>query len=484
MKNIIIGCIGMLCVTFTGCTNVKKMTRNPLPKVSTQQPYILAGKGENLCLDLEIEIPKEYTNMNTGIIVTPVIAGTNGAMYECPDYVVEGYMHRLFNERQTALAKKKADNIDKNHRRNRRKGNNIQYVCNVPFQPWMTNAQIYVKFRGNAYLKNQALGEANVQCGINSLSHLIETDYAKFLVCNSLNSQTFTPIYFDHNSDVVKACGRGREIRERVNEITKDNASFSPVYSLLISTSPEATFQYNEQLAKRRLEQTATYLYEHGVDVNMENCTFDIQGWNKMIALLRESNHADAEGIAQIINEENNLDKRLSVIKKRFPHTYSHIVKDIYPKLRYAQVTMHNQAETTPSELSQLVASKKYSEALRCAEQFKNSECNQETLFTKAILYALNNQEEEAIPLLKALLPMKEAEYILGTIYLKNNNITKANKYLENHMRMNSAIVKVYRGENSDAMDILKYIDKNNSVNELISIINGIINNQDIAIKF
>lgn len=107
---------------------------------------------------------------------------------------------------------------------------------------------------------------------------------------------------------------------------------------LTAAASPEGYAIKNAVLARERAKSLEKYLKDYyklpDLDTLLQVRSIG-ENWNELRKLINlDPNIVEVDGILEIIDNENNLDKREAQIKRKFGKEYDYIRKEIYPQLR------------------------------------------------------------------------------------------------------------------------------------------------------
>lgn len=121
-----------------------------------------------------------------------------------------------------------------------------------------------------------------------------------------------------------------------VSEVVKNKDLTITEFSVIGYASPEATFEYNKQLAGRRANAFADYLIAtHGVRHNQFKVVGHGEDWEGLTQAVRNSSLSTKSEVLSIIDKTGNPDARDAKIKAiDNGETYNILLNQYYPALR------------------------------------------------------------------------------------------------------------------------------------------------------
>lgn len=495
----------LLCIAIAGglimgssCVNLKKVQTYPPVSVEVADRY-LVKQGNDLDVNMEIEIPSIYTHNHTGILVYPVMVGSN-AQLELPPVVVDGRTYEQFNERQEELKPVYADKADVRFLYTDR-GTVAQYHTSVDYMDWMKGSKMYADVYAGAYTKSVFLGRFPIEGGVLDLTKFIDfkaidkyyyTDpLARRVVVGGVPDDTEKVTIFSVGSSQLHLDPKvGEVVRKHIESILADPEMNDYLISIEISNSPEGSLESNRRLGQSREKSLRGFLNSIGIPDSKINSTMFDEGWDELQRMLPGLGLSNLQEIQSIMATTADLDRREALIKQRYPADYQKMLGQAYPSLRYGKITVSTQYKGAPGktyvytfgdlwsgrvELNSFVVSDatpldvyatnaqmldavkmgNIGEAERLADRIPNIILPEFIYSNKGMVMLKAGRTDEAKALLQRAPSIPEACYNAGVLQLLNEEYDRAANNLAPFNDMNSAVSALYAGRNTEAMEML-----------------------------
>ncbi len=190
--------------------------------------------------------------------------------------------------------------------------------------------------------------------------------------------------------------------------------------TLTATSSPEGSYRYNDNLARRRAEALKSYLAKRFGKVagDIMQVKWIAEEWEGLkVAIAKDSVVDHRSEIVKIIETEKNPDTREAIIKSRYSKDYAYIKEKLYPQLRgvnfkydlrrkgMVQDTIHTtELDTTYARGVRLLNERKYPQALYILQDYADR--------NTIIAHLSMEHNQEALQLLEAQPTDATTEYL------------------------------------------------------------------------
>ena len=215
----------------------------------------------------------------------------------------------------------------------------LTYSQHLPFEQWMTRAQLKLIVNQTDGCCTQYLGNARVigeQHMILSHREILKETAAQV---NHLQGRAY--INFAVNkTDIRPNLGNNRNELERLNSVLDslrqaENMQIRHIY-LKGYASPEGSYKHNDFLSRGRVEALRQYLADnYNVDSALISTENEPEDWEGLRDYVLKSNLADRKKILSIIDAPGDPDKKLKLIVQQHPEAYKQLLKVVFPLLRH-----------------------------------------------------------------------------------------------------------------------------------------------------
>lgn len=489
----------VIALAMVSCVNLKKLKDYPPLEISVVDTYITEYKGM-VDLGMQIVIPEEFKNSQTGLRIYPVIQGAKGDSIHLPQVTAEGLIHDKMNRRYGELREEVYDQTKQRPRyAKRNQPTVVNYETTFPYKDWMSDADLYIDVYGDAYTKQIYLGRFYGGTQIFSLKEFTK----------------FSPViqYYYYSEKLNRVVVRGGKTNPELSNVIfpvnstsfdkkaldgfaafyKDAASKpgfkSADINLFVSDSPEGSYKYNEKLGNKRAAAIRDYLQSVGVK-DQVNTTIEVEAWTELKERLKTAtNLKNRDKMLEIANSNDDPDLK-SYKLRQYWRDYRTILDEIYPDLRVADMNMTatfrgvdgqdyvyifdeiesngrkvtswgkpSLANTDYDGVHQQMLDAILDGDLKAAEAYANKipnlVQNPVILSNKATLMIELGKYREAKTLLKLVPEMPYTNYNLGQLQLMDQEYASASRSLAPYMDSNSGIAYLYEGQNDKAIDVL-----------------------------
>ncbi|MGL5683301.1 MAG: tetratricopeptide repeat protein [Marinifilaceae bacterium] len=282
---------------------------------------------------LNVEIGEKCVRRNYKLILTPVLY--KGEMeQEFAPIVVETRRSRILDRRE---------GINEKNVYGAKNGATVNYIAKVPYQDWMDGASLRLSQLAcgccETELTDETLGEAfflnftpynaklqysYIKPEAEKVKYRFERDssYVQFKQGQSV----LLPKYTNNERELAK-------IKESIDLVSDNKGVKITNIDLLGTCSPEASWDFNTQLANRRVKVIKAYLNSN-YKLENEKILTNIypEDWKKFREIIAQSQLSEREAILAIIDSEISADAKDAKLS-RMP-VYGYLMRDIYPLLR------------------------------------------------------------------------------------------------------------------------------------------------------
>lgn len=246
------------------------------------------------------------------------------------------------------------------------------------------------------------------------------------------------------------------KVKERIKNIAEGNEFIIDSLTITAYSSPEGSVQTNAILAKNRANSLKEYLYKDDVDNILPGDDYTIIGteaedWRRLAGMVYNTPEIiNAREILEIIQTEENLDKREMLIRNKFPQDYKYMRENLYPQLRAVDFVFHlarrnmvedvmftDEIDTEYADAIQLMKDRKYKQAMPKLLEYRD--------WNTAICYMSLGYNAMALQIIGEMEKTSDTEYLMSILYARENNIEKAIDCYLSACRMDES--KAMRGE-------------------------------------
>lgn len=453
-------CIGLVAFLFSG-----QLYSQDYEGFVTLRGGELVERNDSLCISFVIDIDSKAVPSCGTVIFEPELTDGN-TVVALPYIQLNGRARANLNRRWLTICSDEwlshynppRFQVDVN----KYTRDSLNYTINLPYEPWMGDARLYLKHelvgcRGKSWLYTYAI-QNNVSVSTPyevqpMVTLLAPTDQVK-------NRSRQGSAYLDfpvNRSQILPDFRRNPEELAKINDalagVSYDSDITLKGIMLEGFASPEAPYAHNDKLARERVQALKNYLSQR---YSFSNEIFQIrwtaEDWDGLKQLVSQSSMAYKDEVLAIINSGEDYDVREARLKRLAGGVpYAKMLREMFPDLRRVEyridylVRNYNLTEareiikTHPENLSQI---EMYNVAMEYGEnspEYKNiiietipkyfSEDG--TALSNAAALLIQNKEFQTARRLLEKAPQTPAVWNnLGVIYLCQGDYDKAAELL------------------------------------------------------
>ena len=323
----------LAAVVAVGLTGCSKKQGNFDSSFFSTVPTPLETVGENVPATVNGTLPAKFMVKNAKVTATPVLAW-DGADAQGQPVVIQG--ENVRTNGQVVSYKE---------------GGHVNIPFNVAYKPGMEKSELFLDFNVDQNGKQYTLPRVKVGYGVVATSTLasaatvtpatapdnfqkvISEKYSAdihFLInqANVRSSQTEKADYIDLNKKLIEA---SKAPNQEIAALTVNSYA-----------SPEGTYQFNEQLAQKREQNTAAYLEnqlkkDKITEFGELTSSFTPEDWEGFQQLVEKSNIQDKELILSVLKMYKDPEQREKEIRN-LSSVFNELADQILPQLRYSRV--------------------------------------------------------------------------------------------------------------------------------------------------
>lgn len=507
--------LSLVAVSSASCVRMARISTFPQAEIALTDGY-LVNEGGNVHVALHARLAEEYRNIHTGIRVEPVFddGGTNKR--ELPPFVVDGPLHRTFNDRMKHFSPGQTDGAGL-HKRYGKEGSEVLYAVDVPYDEWMGKAAFYADLYADAYTEERYLGRVIIANGMLDLRSLMEfTPFGRSYpytgqaakVCRrgDFTAPAGTVVFGFDACDIPFAEQTADSFREYMQALCDDPALKDYRVSVRVANSPEGSLSYNEALGQKRLESLLDLLRQTGVASGKLTTEVADEDWDTLLEALPDLGLDHGSQIEEIIRSESDPDRREERIRREYPGDFVLIASKVYPRLRTGRITVTAEYKDDGTGGEALITESTFDqsgytieeavrsddgrnivkrlndqmlaqfakggtkEAGRTADLIPNTFLPDTVRHNKALVLIADGRFREAKSLLKGVANIPEAAYNLGLLQLRDGEYDPAAGNLDGFSDINAAIANLHVGCNERAADILHLLRQSPERDYLLAI--------------
>lgn len=318
--------------------------------------YPARKKGSMVLVDMEVDLtamPSISTNLTR--VIVPVLRSESGEQEVLfPSFVIAGKRRYAIIQRRLTMDKSfkiTDDQTEKTQIIRRVNGHKqlLHYAMQLPYQPWMKKASLYLK-ADDSGCANCALGSAEQMLASPFLYPLYEAKYKMGIVVPKgelekhreesitanisflVGKYNILPNHANNAQEIAR-------VRSKMDELKRDkNITFKRL-DLVGYASPEGGVQYNVELSKNRVEAFANYLSSIYPFLKGKLKTdWKGQDWAGLKAAIDKASFDHKDEVLEALKIANP-DERTAALKRiEGGSVYSMLLRDFYPPLRRTEL--------------------------------------------------------------------------------------------------------------------------------------------------
>ncbi len=320
----------LVAVGLAGCS---KKQGNFESRFFTTVPTPVESVGESVPATVNGSLPAKFIQKNAKVTATPVLQWADGQATGQP-VIIQGENVRA-NGQMVSY----------------KEGGQVVIPYNAAYQPGMEKSELFLDFNVDQNGKLYTLPRVKVGYGVVSTSTLasaatvvpatapdnfqkvISEKYSAdihFLInqANVRSSQTSKADYIDLNKKLIEA---SKAPNQEIAALTVNSYA-----------SPEGSYEFNEQLAQKREQNTASYLEnqlkkDKITEFGELTSSFTPEDWEGFQELVEKSNIQDKELILGVLRMYKDPVQREKEIRN-LSSVFNELADQILPQLRYSRV--------------------------------------------------------------------------------------------------------------------------------------------------
>lgn len=321
-------------------------------------------RDSRLVLRMNLDARELHPSTNREYLITPVLIADNKA-----DSAV--FTSVLISGRNLYMRHVRNNDLDSVSMYQSGKHDTISYSASVPLHKWMDNATLHIRSQRKVCCNKVAtvyndevalirrpefaprynyLGltgadgtEALNAADTVKIFDLTGSAYINFPV----NRTELYPLYMNNPAELGK-------ITATIDSVKEDpDITITSIY-IKGFASPEGKYDNNELLAKGRTETLRKYVEDlYSFPYGFIKTDFMPEDWSGLRDYVEKSALADRDNLLQIIDSDMEPDAKDTRIKTLYPTVYTHLLSNVYPKLRHSDyiITYRVRAYTSMNEI-------------------------------------------------------------------------------------------------------------------------------------
>lgn len=474
----------LISLTAVSCTGLRHAAKVSEPVAVDCTVDYECTSPDTFCVGVTADVPQEFRNPNTGILVVPVLRGDDSTeTMRLNAFVAEGLLHSTFNARKQTYEPELSDSALFRTRYSKDGRTAAASTTEISVEDWMKDCSLNVDVYADSYTRRILLGSYSfpiVLKDLNSYADLafVEKWYYTFPAPAPTKADTsdlsdgfrFSLDSFSIEDKEI-AGALGAYVRDVLSSIRTEDYTVA----VTVSNSPEGSIGHNRELGQNRLNAAKQLLSEAGIDLG--KCTFAVidENWDALRAAVAAGTLQSREEILTVIDTEEDPDIREHRIRDEYYREWKQLRKEIYPSLRYCDIaiagTFRPDSFTTSAQAPAADADALNDEmlgkirrgdndgALDAAVRIPNGTGDARILSNKANVLLRHGRFDEARALLKRCQDVDEARYNLAVLYIMDRNYSAAEPLLEDNDCINKAVVKTALGKKDEAREVLVLLE-------------------------
>lgn len=342
------------------CGGVKRVEKKPQVMVTPEKQQLFVNVKTDpytVQVNYTLNVPRNYVPSCSRLIYSPFFVG-QGNEYALTPIVITGKNYYRLDERLQLFGEQLQQPDVPGAVNLISTGDSMKVVMSqvVPFQLWMPDSKLVAKVSLEACdhkvdLYDQILADGMVYIP-QSLGPVV-VEYVKKEV--SKKEEGFARFYYPVNGYTVdpRLFDNGRQLNDMTELIRKVMDDTAAVVNRIVITgicSPDGSWTYNENLAKKRAENIRDYLVANiKIPANLLDVKYIAEDWGGLQKLIEGSDMPGKDAALSIIDRVAEPDQREAVLR-RLPD-FKYIKEYFYPELRKVSYEVYYTVKETVIEV-------------------------------------------------------------------------------------------------------------------------------------
>ena len=460
----------VLGIAAVACSSPEKMAKMAENVQVTCEPAVLEAVAGQIEATVSVTYPKDYFNPKAILEVTPVIVYDGG-------------------EAALPALKYQGEKVKDNYKVVSSDGQTVTEKLVFDYVEGMESCYLELRAVAKAKKKSVTLPSRKVAVGCNTTYMLVEAegdaplkeDGYQDVIALSSEGQI---LYLVNSADVRSAQLNSQSIKDfqaALDKIAADERTTLKGTEIVAYASPEGAIDLNNKLSGKRSE-SANKAWKQVVkgheatDPEVKSLGEDWEGFQELVS---ESDIQDKALILRVLSMYSDPAVRESEIRN-MSEIFTELKEEVLPELRRARLIVNSEYQNfTKEELLALVENDVEAldePALLRAATLVKDQAKKEALYQKAIdkfdsktarfnlatLYVNEGKIEKAHALIKDVDVDADVNNLLGVIALRDNDLDTAEKYFKaagtDEAKANIGAIDILRGDYDKAVKDLKAV--------------------------
>ncbi len=314
------------------CSVLKKMEGYPDISAKLTEPIALQEDG-TVPVSVEVTIPEEYRGLHTGVLIYPYLQSADSTVVVPLDTVaVDGIFNATFNDRMDVYQAALSDSVNVRYSYAPKGEATVLTISDtLAFEPWMEGCTLELDIWGESYGKREPLGHES---------------FPSDIVVPQPEPEPEPIVYEEVSEDVEVGCLRFRigsaeadsldnDTKARIEAaLSKENVQ-GCVAHIVSSCSPEASEEFNRNLAQSRAETASELLKPLGIEnVEMEPIGVD---WDTLYNWLAENE--SQELVDKLKEIEDPVERYVTFRDKSYP-VWQRARSNVFKSMRSSRIVL------------------------------------------------------------------------------------------------------------------------------------------------
>lgn len=318
-------------------------------QVRIENQSITRSDDNRLTIHMEMILQKNLQlSSNNAATLIPFLEA-DGVTKLLPSILVYGHKRNIINQRNR---KESPENTYTVISRQRNKEQKIDYLIQIPFEAWMSQAEMRLNIDvcGCCDLLEENSGELITQLNIlpQEIHPVIAyiTPQSEGVKHRAVEGKAYLDfpvnkyeIYPDYRRNTIELA----KIRATIDTVRNDKSTTLTGIKIHGYASPEGNYANNARLAKNRTQALADYVtsYYH-FESSLISSEYTPEDWDGYYRFIAASSIGKKEEVLRIMNDKSlDIDRKernIAVLVGK--QTYQYILEECYPALRHSDYTV------------------------------------------------------------------------------------------------------------------------------------------------